>query len=357
MPSKQIISNLKRYPLYPFRFQPIYKNYPWGGDALRTLFNRSVESGANVAESWEIADHANGQSIITNGPFLGATLHDLVSSRPEGFFGSESRLFDRFNRFPLMLKYIDAQDFISLQVHPSEAKAKELGLPDTGKTEAWVVVDAKPGSVIYAGLKPHCDRTRLEQALQEGDVESLLNRFEPKIGDCFLLEAGMLHSAGNGVVLAEVQQTSDMSFRVFDWNRETDKKNSRPLQVEQALQSINYMSRPFGPQVGHTTAHRNCERLVICDGFTLNRWNCEETFVWNSDNRCHIWTVLQGSATAIFHLGRRTTPEDYSGRQSDPIAMECLKRGDSMLVPNSCRSIQWAADSDEPAILLDISGV
>ena len=121
--------------------------------------------------------------------------------------------------------------------------------------------------------------------------------------------------------------------------------------------SINYDAGPVSAQIPHPTEYKNCERLVISDYFTLNRWTCNEMFSWTCDNRCHIWSVLQGNVTAIFHLGRRTTPEGLSGRQSDPIAMECLKRGDTLLVPNSCRSIQWTVDTDEPVILLDLVGI
>ncbi len=348
--------SLQKIPMYPFRFEPIYKDYVWGGSRMNDVFKRSSFPRGKVAESWEVVDHENGGSVISNGPFAGISLHEIASSRPEGIFGIESHLFDRFGRFPLMLKYISAEEMTSVQVHPKEMRARELGYPDTGKSEAWVVVDAAPDSVMNIGFNQQYSESDIASALQEGRIESLLHRIKPKVGDCYLIEPGVVHSVGKGVLLAEVQQTSDMAFRLFDWNRKDERGKERPLQIEQALKAIDYKKEAVSAQKPYPTEYRGCERLVICNEFTLNRWRFDDMMVWSTDNRCHIWTVLQGCATAIFHLGRRGTPENVSGRQSDPIAMECLKRGDSLLVPNSCRSIQWTADSDTPVILLDVYG-
>ena len=354
MNSEQSTAILKKSPLYPFRLQPIYKDYLWGGSRIRESLHRDIEPGRTVAESWDVSDHAGGVSIIENGPLAGVSIHDLVAARPEGVFGTESKLFDRFSRFPLMFKYIDAKKMTSVQVHPDEENAKNQGFHDTGKAEAWIVLEADPGSVIYAGFKKPTNRNEVEAALKAGTIESLLNRVEPKPGDCYMIPPGTIHSAGNGVFLAEVQQTSDMSFRLFDWNQTDESGKERQLHTEQSLRCINYDFGPVIAQVPHPTEYKNCERLVISEFFTLNRWVCNEMFSWTSDNRCHIWSVLQGNVTAIFHLGRRIMPEDMSGRQSDPIAMECLKRGDTLLVPNSCRSIQWTVDGTESVVLVDL---
>lgn len=341
----------QNYPLYPFRFAPIYKEYCWGGSKIAPLFHRTTGTERKIAESWEVVDHESSVSMITNGPLAGSSLHDVVSTRPEGIFGAESRLFNRFNRFPLMLKYIDAEEMISVQVHPSEERAKALGLPDSGKCEAWIVVHADPESEMYIGFNRSCTREEVEDALRKDDLVSLLHRIEPKKGDCFLIEPGTVHSAGKGVLFAEVQQASDLTYRLYDWNR-----NDRSLHVEQALQTIQYDREIVQPQKPYPTEYRNCERLVLCEGFTLNRWTCADMFAWTTDNRCHIWSVLEGCITAIFHLGRRGTPESVSGRQSDPIAMECLHPGDTLMVPNFCRSIQWTNDGNAPAVLLDLVG-
>lgn len=356
MSSEQNTTLLRNFPLYPFRFTPVYKDYFWGGDRIRNYFRRPIAPGTAVAESWEIVDHANGESVISNGPLSGMTLHEIVSSRPESIYGAESFLFDRFNRFPLMLKYVDAMEMLSVQVHPSEQRARELGYHDTGKSEAWIVVEAKPGSELYLGFNKSYTQEEVENALQKGQIVSLLNKLTPKAGDCFLVEPGTVHSAGKGVLLAEVQQTSDMTFRLYDWDRVDETGQARQLHIEQALKSINYQRGPVAPQKSYSTEYKNCECLVIDERFTLNRWTCHDVFSWTTDNRCHIWSILHGSATAIFHMGRRGSPENCSGRQSDPIAMECMKAGDTLMVPNTCRSVQWSCDSDEPTVLLDLVG-
>ena len=347
---------MQNQPLYPFRFEPIYKDYFWGGTRIKDCFQRPLTPDGRVAESWEVVDHENGVSLVSNGPLAGLSLHEITSARPEGVFGIESHLFDRFGRFPLMLKYINAEEMLSVQVHAKESLARELGYPDTGKAEAWLVVDAAPESVMYIGFNRHYSQSDVQTAIEEERIESLLHRIHPKVGDCYLIEPGTVHSMGKGVLLAEVQQTSDMTFRLFDWNRKDENGSERPLHVTQGLQAIDYQIGAVFPQKPYPSEYPNCERLVICDEFTLNRWSFDEVMVWSTDSRCHIWSVLQGNVTAIFHLGRRGTPESLSGRQSDPIAMECLKQGDTLLVPNTCRSIQWTSDSDTPVVLLDVYG-
>jgi len=346
--------SLQKLPLYPFRFEPIYKEYFWGGSRIQEYFRREAIRSGSIAESWEIVDHENGVSIISNGPFAGQSLHEVVTSRFEGDFGTEPHPLDRFGRFPLLLKYINAEQMVSVQVHPGEQKAIRLGYPDAGKAEAWVVVEAAPESIMYLGFNRHYSPTDVISAAREGRIESLLQKIHPKVGDCYMIEPGTVHSLGKGILVAEVQQTSDMTFRLFDWNRKDLQGEERLLQVEQALEAIDYHHEAVFPQKSFPTEYRNCERLVTSDAFLLNRWTFDEMAVWTSDKRYHIWSVLQGSVTAIFHQGRRGTPENLSGRQSDPIATETLKRGDTLLVPNTCRSVQWTNDGNEDVILLDM---
>ena len=319
------MDSLQRLPLYPFRFEPIYKEYAWGGSCIRDCFRRESIPKGKAAESWEIVDHEQGGSVITNGPFAGRPLHEIVTSRPE------------VGRFPLRLKYVDAEEMVPVQVYPNACQAK-----------AWVVVEAAPESVMYLGLNRHYSPSDAASAIREGRIESLLHKIHPKVGECYLIEPGTIHSLGHGILVAEVQQTGGKPFYLFDWNRK-----EVPLQIEPALQVIDYQQGTVFSQKPSPTEYRHCQRLVTSAEFTLNRWIFDEMMVWVSDNRYHIWSVLQGSVTAIFHLGRRGTPENLSGRQSDPLVMECLKRGDTLLVPSVCRSVQWSSDSDEPVILLD----
>ena len=192
MDSEQTAAILKKSPLYPFRLKPIYKDYLWGGNRICETLQRKVDPNRTIAESWEVSDHDGGVSVIENGPLTGVAIHDLILARREGVFGAESKMFDRFSRFPLMFKYIDAMKMISVQVHPDEETAKKHDFHDTGKAEAWMVLEANPGSLMYIGFKKPSSQSEVEAALKNGTIDSLLNRVEPKPGDCYMIPPGMV---------------------------------------------------------------------------------------------------------------------------------------------------------------------
>ena len=188
--------------LYPLRFEPILRRYLWGGRRLETVLGKRLGDGDDYAEIWEIVDHGNDHSVVTHGPHARRTLHELVTE-----FGPE--LFGRHvpqAQFPLLLKFLDANKTLSVQVHPNDQQAAELDPPDLGKTEAWVVLAAEPGSKIYAGLQPGVDRDVLQQHVEAGTCDRCLYQFQPQVGDCILLEAGTVHAIGAGLVIAEIQQ-------------------------------------------------------------------------------------------------------------------------------------------------------
>ncbi len=328
--------------MYPFRLEPIYKEYSWGGHRIKDRFQRTTIPDGKVAESWEIVDHENDANLIINGPFAGKSLREIIAACPVGFFETGINPLDRSGRFPLMLKYINAEEQASVQVYPRSGQAK-----------VWIVVDAAPEGVLYLGFNRPYPQSDVASAAREGRLESLLHKIHPKVGDCYRIEPGTVHSLGNGILVAEVQRTGDTPFCLFNWNKKETERNEPPPRIDQALQAIDSQQGAVFSQKPTPTEYRNCQRLVTSEEFLLNRWSFDEMAVWASDNRFHIWSVLQGNATAVFHLGRRGTPENMSGRQSDPIAMERLKRGDTLLIPVSCRSIQWTNDGDEPVVLLD----
>jgi mannose-6-phosphate isomerase len=197
--------------------------------------------------------------------------------------------------FPLLFKFLDAHRNLSVQVHPNDAQAALLDPPDLGKTEAWVILDAEPGSCIYAGLKQGFDRAALEREIHRGTTELCLHRFEPQVGDCLFIPAGTLHALGAGLVVAEIQQASDTTYRLFDWNRVGADGKPRPLHVEQGLDVIDYERGPVAPQVPQPTDQGHIERLVDCDKFILDRWRIHSLESLGGDNHFHLIAVIKGA--------------------------------------------------------------
>lgn len=356
---KSIASILQNASIYPFRFEPVYKNYLWGGVRFRTRFGRDLpEEGPPTAESWEVCDHPHGQSVIRNGPLKGVTLHDVVAQRPQELFGDVRVSANGSpDRFPLILKYLDAAESLSIQVHPDDRLAEELALKDRGKTETWIIVEAEPGSVIWTGTDRVRSQRELADFIRAGhSIETWLNRVEVKPGDCFFLRPGTLHALGKGVLAAEIQTNSDLTFRLFDWNRVDAEGKPRQLMIEEGIRALSDPCEPVTKQMPRKTEQprRDCERLVSDESFSVNRWTVTAPFSWKSDRHCHIWTVLKGSVDAVFTAGRRLSPASKSGREADPDAIEILHRGDTLLVPAACEQIRWIPEGPDPAILMDV---
>ncbi len=281
--------------LYPLRFKPIYRRYIWGGRRLESVLGKPIGDGDDYAESWEVVDHGADQSVVADGPLAGQTLGQLVSERGAELFGRHHPQ----PQFPLLFKFLDAHRNLSVQVHPNDEQAARLDPPDLGKTEAWVVLHAEPGSFIYAGLKRGFDRAALEREVQRGTTELCLHRIEPAVGDCVFIPAGTVHAIGAGVVVAEIQQASDTTFRLFDWNRLGTDGRPRQLHIRQALDAINYTAGPVAPQTPAPTIHEHVSRLVECDKFLLDRWQFDTERTIGGDHRFHILAVLKGALTII----------------------------------------------------------
>ncbi|HEV3165207.1 MAG TPA: type I phosphomannose isomerase catalytic subunit [Isosphaeraceae bacterium] len=256
-------------PLYPLRFEPILKRLIWGGRRLGILLNKPLGEHPDYAESWEISDHRDDVSRVAEGPLRGTSLRDLVRERPIELLGEA---LPGRTQFPLLVKFLDAHQVLSVQVHPDDERARRLA-GDNGKTEAWVVVHAEPGSLIYAGLKPGVSRQAFAAAIETGAVEPLLHRFKPRPGDCILIPAGTVHAIGAGVVLAEIQQMSDATFRVFDWGRLGPDGRPRKLHLAEALESTDFDTGPVNPLVAdlESIPGGTRERLARCKHFALER--------------------------------------------------------------------------------------
>ncbi len=317
--------------LYPLRFEPVFRRYLWGGRRLSTLLSKPIGLGDDYAESWEIVDRNDDQSRVSAGPLAGQSLQELVKRNGDELFGRHAPLA----RFPLLFKILDASRDLSVQVHPNDAQAAELGLSDPGKTEAWVILAAEPGSVIYAGLRPGVDRRELQAAVSDGICDRLLHQISPQSGDCLLLQAGAVHALGAGVMVAEIQQSSNTTFRLFDWNRLGPDGQPRQLHIEQALAVTDYTRGPLNVQKPRSTKQAHIERLAECDKFVLDRWSLAETKSRPGDDRFHLLHVVEGQLEV----------------EGDAVA-EPLRRGETLLVP-ACSSNARLMPQGK-AILLDM---
>ncbi len=291
-------------PLYPLRFEPILRRLIWGGRRLGTVLDKPIGAGNDFAESWELADYRDAVSVVNEGALAGTTLRDLVHQRGRELLGPGLPGRDEF---PLLVKFIDAREVLSVQVHPDDEQGERLA-GDNGKTETWVVVDAEPGSLIYAGLVPGVTREQFEAAIASGQVEPLLHHFPARPGDCIMIEAGTVHAIGAGVLLAEIQQMSDATFRVFDWGRVGADGRPRELHIRAALESTNFVRGPVNPLTPacEPAGEGNYrERLSRCPYFALERWTIGRPAVLGGTDRFTILMGMAGSAE-VRYQGQET---------------------------------------------------
>jgi mannose-6-phosphate isomerase len=257
--------------LYPLRFEPIYQYRLWGGRRLSALLSAPLPGDGPIGEAWVLSDRDDHQSKIANGPLKGQTIGLLMDQYREQVMG---KLASSFRRFPLLLKFLDAQQMLSVQVHPSDAHPELLPPGEMSKTEAWVVLEAEKGSSIYAGLRPGTTAADLRRSLADGTIADHLAGIVPRPGGAVFIPAGTVHTLGGGVVVFEVQQNSDVTFRLFDWQHIDAKTGQlRPLQVDQAFACIDFDRNAGGlvaPRVETTTPVQR-EKLFDCEAFHLDR--------------------------------------------------------------------------------------
>lgn len=223
-------------PVEPITFQPLYMRRVWGGRELERVYGRSLPDPQQpYGESWEIVDRENEQSVIDHGPLAGTSLHELWDARREEIFGSG---YESHARFPILIKVLDARDDLSIQVHPPARLAAELG--GEPKTEMWFIADCDPGAKLYVGLKHGVTRADFERAIAAGSVAGCVHAIQPKPGDSIFIASGRLHAIGAGFLIHEIQQNSDTTYRVFDWNRLGLDGKPRELHVAQSLASIDF---------------------------------------------------------------------------------------------------------------------
>ena len=341
-------------PWYPLRFRPKFRRYLWGGRRLHSLLGKAIGEDDDYAESWETVDRGPDQSVVVNGPLAGSTLHELIARHGPELLGRH----DPLAQFPLLFKFLDCHRNLSVQVHPDDVQAARLDPPDLGKTEAWVVLHADPGSLVYAGLKDGVDRETLARCVAAGKTTDCLHSFEARANDCIFIPAGTVHALGAGLVVAEIQQASDTTFRLYDWDRVGPDGRPRPLHVQQALDVIDYRTGPVSPRARQQgeTANRaptnqrdfpqvpgvdpepaatsrivGAERLVECDKFVLERREFDTAQRLGEGDRFHLIAVLDGRFSVVD---------------------QAFGRGDVILLPAAADSL-WCQPRDR-AVVLDI---
>lgn len=297
--------------VYPYKLEPLYKDKIWGGRSLERMFGRSLPAG-NTGEAWELADLEEGECRIANGRRKGQSLRQVVAEEGAALLGATPLLPN--GRFPLLLKLLDAQETLSLQVHPDERAAREI--PGAAlKTECWYVLESR-GGFIYKGVKPGVTAEAFRAALERDDVVDLLARYDVRPGDFHWLPAGTVHALGAGVVIAEVQTPSDTTYRVSDWGR------GREIHVERAMQCIHF--RPAddaAPGAGG-------DALVKSPYFSVFRRTAKPGTRGLPEGGCVAWMVLEGEGVI-----RSNTPD---GRLE-------YRPGDTLLLPAAAREITLTA--------------
>jgi len=321
---------------YPLTFKPILKPKSWGGRRLETVLGKALPPGEGIGESWEVSDYADDVSVVMGGPAADMSLRDLVERDAPALVGRPLKPLEA-GRFPLLVKFIDARDVLSLQVHPGDEMAEQLGGGHRGKAECWYVVDVEPGSVMYLGLRPGVTREAFAEALRSEDRErivALLNPVEVHAGDFIYAPAGTVHAIGAGMLFAEVSQTSDSTLRLYDWGR----LPRRPTHIDPGLEALNLPDDGLG-QAGMrdpTPIDSHRDRLVAGHAFTVDRLRLPagDRLQVPADGRCTIWTAVAGRGELTFTGG--------------PIV---LTAGRTLLLPAGSPAIDVAADEDLTVLL------
>ncbi len=319
--------------LYPLKFKPILKERLWGGTKLKDVLGKPISSDI-TGESWELSGVDGDISEVANGPLEGKTLKDLIASDGESLLGKS--VMDRFgNDFPILIKFIDAKQDLSIQLHPNDELAQERH-NSFGKTEMWYIMDADPGANLIVGFNRDVDKEEYVQSLKNDTLLDLLNYEEVTEGDTFFINTGKIHAIGAGVLLAEIQQTSDVTYRVFDFNRKDKEGNYRELHTELALDAIDYKKKDDF-KVAYQNVTDSTNPMVDCPYFKTNFLTLTQDL--HKD-------VTQRDSFTIFMCvsGAAEITTEAGGAH--------IEKGETLLVPASSNSIDIATSG---AKLLEVT--
>jgi mannose-6-phosphate isomerase len=312
---------------YPLKFEPIYKQRIWGGQKLRDVFGKDLPAGQKIGESWELADLPEDKSVITSGELAGLTLRSAIEQYPKEITGDGNFALP----FPLLIKILDAEDVLSVQVHPDPDTCRRMGKGDP-KTECWYIIAAEPGAVIYKGLKKGVTKEKFAEAIEKGTVAETLVKLPVRAGECHFLPAGTAHAVGPGLLIAEIQTPSDTTYRVFDWNRVDDTGKARELHVAEALESINF--NQSDDELFVTTI----DLLVDCEYFKISKGHQGEN--------CELLLASGKMKTLIMLTGRGT----ILSTEGDVVE---FRPGDCILVPADYEGVVcFAADTQYLTVTL-----
>ncbi len=281
--------------MYPIKFNPILKERLWGGTKLKTLFNKPIETDI-TGESWEVSAVKGDISVVANGEFAGKSLQDLINHYPNELLGKH--VYEKFGAdFPILIKFIDAREDLSIQVHPNDALAKERH-NSFGKTEMWYVMQADKGAELIVGFNKNVTKEEYQQHLDNGTLTDIMNYEKVTEGDTFFINTGKVHAIGGGIIIAEIQQTSDITYRVYDFNRKDKNGNLRELHTEQALDAIDYEKKDDF-KVSYSKSKNTTNEMVNCPYFITNYLKLSSDFEKEigSDDSFHIYMCVKGSGT------------------------------------------------------------
>jgi len=307
--------------IHPLKFHPILKERLWGGTKLKEVLNKPIKSDI-TGESWEISAVPGDISTVLNGVLSGTSLQELIDKEPEKLLGKS--VFERFGKnFPVLIKFIDAQQDLSIQLHPNDELAKERH-NSFGKTEMWYVMDATENANLIVGFNRDCTKQEYAESLENDTLPELLNYESVKEGDTFFINTGKIHAIGAGVLLAEIQQTSDITYRVFDFNRRDKNGNLRELHTELAVDAIDYKKKDDF-RVNYLDEQNRVNSMVECPFFKTNYLNLEKNLQQDVSNRDSftIYVCVGGSATIS---------NDYGN--------VAIKKGETVLLPATSGKIR-----------------
>lgn len=289
--------------MYPIKFKSLYYDKVWGGRDLEN-FRSDIPEG-NIGESWDIACHNNGTGIVENGEFKGMSFKELLEKHGDEIMGN----YNKGEKFPLLVKLINSREKLSVQVHPGD-KYAEINEGDSGKTEAWYVIDAKEGATLIVGTND-CTKEEFKNAIKNNEVEKYLNKIEVKRGDCFLINSGLVHAICEGVIIAEIQQNSDVTYRVYDYGR------PREIHVKKALDVIDLNLKAENLR-GKENLGDVTKGILLCENeyFGIIKYKVNDEVNLEENERFAIITAVEGEGVIV--------GEDYK---------EILKKGDSYLIP------------------------
>jgi mannose-6-phosphate isomerase len=319
--------------LYPLKFTPIYKDKIWGGNKIKSVLNKDYGNLPNCGESWELSGVDGNVSVVTNGYLAGNDLNELIEIYMGDLVGED--IYEHFgNEFPLLIKFIDANDDLSIQVHPGDEMAAERH-NSYGKTEMWYVIQADKGSKLQSGFNQKVDQELYLEKLEKVELTDILNFEEVSSGDVFFIPAGRVHAIGKGILLAEIQQTSDITYRIYDYDRRDDKGNTRELHTDLALDAIDYTLFPQY-KTSYEPENNQSVKLVSCKYFTTNVLELTETVEkdYNKLDSFVIYICLEGELAVETESGNET-----------------LKLGETILLPAAIESVSLKPVSGKAKLL------